>query len=113
NMHWAQPELVAEIEFAGWTEDGNVRQAAFKGLRSDKPAAEIEAERPAKPERTKMAKPMPKAKPSSKAGPTSGSTAVMDVSISHPDKALWPGENPPITKLELAQYYASVGEWMI
>ncbi|MBI2740350.1 MAG: DNA ligase D [Rhodospirillales bacterium] len=114
-IHWARPELVAEIEFAGWTADGNVRQAAFKGLRADKPAEEVEAEEAVKPEKAKMAKPVPKAKRAKSRGVTTGGgpAMVMGVSISNPNKPLWPDEMPPVTKLELARYYETVGDWMI
>lgn len=103
DVHWLKPELVAEIEFAGWTDGGNIRQAAFKGLRQDKPANEVEAERPVA---TKPVKPMTKGKLSS---------TVMGVAISHPDKALWPdaADGEPVTKFDLARYFETVGEWMI
>jgi bifunctional non-homologous end joining protein LigD len=103
-VHWLKPQLVAEIEFAGWTADGNVRQAAFKGLRMDKPAEEVETEVPA-PATTPVA--APKAgKVAAKGGPA----MVMGVAISHPDKALWPdgGDGKPVTKLDLADYFAEM-----
>jgi bifunctional non-homologous end joining protein LigD len=36
--------LVADVEFRGWTADGSVRQASFKGLREDKDPREVTRE---------------------------------------------------------------------
>ena len=110
---WLRPELVAEIEFAGWTADGLVRQAAFKALREDKPASEVEAEKPAQPATTDVPQP---AEPST-ARPLrrGGRVDVMGVLISNPDKSLWPDANDgiPVTKEDLARYYEAVGPWLI
>jgi bifunctional non-homologous end joining protein LigD len=50
--HWVKPELVAQVEFTEWTRDGRLRHPSFKGLREDKPAADVVRERPASPEDT-------------------------------------------------------------
>jgi bifunctional non-homologous end joining protein LigD len=113
DVHWLRPELVAEIEFAGWTADGNIRQAAFKGLRQDKPAREIVAEGPAM---TSVVQPAA-AKVSVKSGKSAAGKAneVMGVVISNPGKALWPhaADGDEVTKLDLAHYFEAVGDWMI
>jgi bifunctional non-homologous end joining protein LigD len=122
DVHWLKPELVAEIEFAGFTDGGNIRQAAFKGLRQDKPAEEIVAERPAmitiaSPASRKTASRKTAAK--SDRGPAKAaanrSAEVMGVVISKPDKELWPdaGDGKGVTKLDLAAYFEAVGGWMI
>lgn len=115
-MHWLKPELVAEIEFEGFTGDGMVRQAAFKGLRKDKPASEVAADKPVK---TQVAKPSAKALATRKTdtSPSASKTAsvVMGVTISKPDKSMWPdgGDGEPVTKLDLAHYMEAVGNWLI
>ncbi|MFG1463897.1 DNA ligase D [Xanthobacter sp. DSM 24535] len=127
-VHWTRPELVAEVEFAGWTTSGMVRQAAFKALREDKPAAEVEAERPAPVEETQIPLPAQGAgrgkapAPDAKATPkpsaravSSGRPQVMGVLLSNPDKPLWPDadDEVPVTKLDLARYFEAVGAWML
>ena len=47
-VHWVEPVLVAECNFAEWTSDGIVRQASFVSLRKDKPARQIVKEAPRK-----------------------------------------------------------------
>jgi DNA ligase D-like protein (predicted ligase) len=45
--HWTRPEMVAQVGFAEWTNDGRLRQPRFLGLRDDKRPADVVRERPA------------------------------------------------------------------
>ena len=50
---WLRPELVIRAEFAGWTGDGLVRQASYKGLDLGKDPRVVRRERPATPSGTR------------------------------------------------------------
>jgi bifunctional non-homologous end joining protein LigD len=133
DVRWLKPELVAEIEFAGWTSAGMVRAASFKGLREDKDPKDVVAEWPvaAAPEDSPEADTdaMPKKTPARKktrrpsratasarvSANAAGGPSVMGVSISKPDKPLWPdgGDGEPVTKLDLARYLESIGAWLL
>ena len=43
---WIRTELVCEVQFTEWTEEGILRHPSFLGLREDKPAAEVHRELP-------------------------------------------------------------------
>ncbi len=57
-VSWIEPKLVCEVEFAAWTSDGILRQAAFIALRSDKPARDIIREQAISPDELKSASPV-------------------------------------------------------
>jgi bifunctional non-homologous end joining protein LigD len=80
---WAEPKLLCEISFTGFTKDGRLRHPVFHGLREDKPARGV-----------KLEKPQEAAYP-----------------LSNPDKVLYPELS--ITKRELLEYYELVAERML
>jgi bifunctional non-homologous end joining protein LigD len=100
DVNWVEPALVAEIEFENVTSDGLFRQAAFKGLRLDKPARAVIPETPA-------LAPKERTMPARKTAARDDST-VLGITISHPDKELWPKSKlgPAVTKRDLARYMA-------
>lgn len=46
DAHWAKPQLVGEVEFTEWTEEGSIRHPSFQGLREDKKAKDVVREEP-------------------------------------------------------------------
>lgn len=93
---WVRPELVVEVEFRGWTGDGMIRHAVFKGVREDKDPMDIKDERHPYP-------------PSEAA--TAEGDAVAGITLSHPDRLLWPGQG--VTKRGLAEFYAEIADWIL
>ena len=45
-VHWVRPELVVEVKYLTWTEDGLLRQVVYEGIREDKPAREVVRQTP-------------------------------------------------------------------
>lgn len=128
---WVKPQLVCEVEFTEWTPDGSLRHPSFKGLREDKPAKSIVKEIAISPkaaapeiekeleEESAIAKRVTKPAKGEKAwAPTvkapsakmsdKTKAVVGGISISHPQRVIYPGVH--ITKQELAEYYLFVSD---
>jgi bifunctional non-homologous end joining protein LigD len=91
DVTWVEPSCVAEIEFAEWTHEGRLRAPVYLGLRDDKPAADVVAERVPLPAEIRR-----------------GSRAVK---LSNLDKPFWPEEG--ITKGDLLAYYRDVAPVLV
>ncbi|QDT74598.1 DNA ligase D [Lacipirellula limnantheis] len=117
---WVSPELVAEVAFTEWTDDGLLRHPSFQGLREDKSPKSIVREEPTlaiagKITRMKRSTGKVNSKtiasrpqhPSAR-GRTSDEPIVAGVAISHPDRVVFP--DCGVTKLDLARYYEQVAD---
>jgi bifunctional non-homologous end joining protein LigD len=117
---WVKPQLVAQIKFATWTAGNLLRQASFKGIREDKPAAQVSREgigsaakhssvkresHPAAAEARKATT----LQPSTRSVALSESSAP--VRLTHPDKIL--DRESRLTKRQLADYYWAVATHML
>ncbi len=92
-VRWAEPRLVCEIEYRGWTQDRLLRAAAFKGLRDDRPAEEIVLEALQKRSKPRVA------------------PAPIGIHLTHPERILW--EEEGITKQGLAEFYTDIADWIL
>ena len=113
HAHWVRPELVAEVRFTEWTDEGRIRHPSFQGLRADKAPTSVRRERaepapattpggPSDPARKTRTRSVP---------PASNDPEVAGVRISHPDRVMYPQEG--LTKLDVARYYEAVRDRML
>ena len=112
---WAKPELVAQVRFTTWTADNLVRQAAFLGLREDKPAKEVERE-----DATTAPRPRSDKRSSVSYHSSAGKNALVTkppgedhapVRLTNATKVLDPESG--LTKQALADYYWAIAGWML
>jgi bifunctional non-homologous end joining protein LigD len=115
HWRWMKPQLVIQVAFADWTHGGILRQPRYLGLREDRDPKTVVREEPAQTEdvvkKTKPARGADKAKaPFPKPGKPgkTASESPLGSRLTHPDRVLYPHDG--ITKLELAEYFAAVGE---
>lgn len=104
---WLEPRLVAEIKFAQWTEENLLRQASFKGLRTDKVPKDIKKE-----EADDEAQPQASAENVEKPMKAADDDLIIEgVKITHPEKIMF--YDPDITKADVIRYYEKAAAHML
>ena len=114
--HWVRPDLVAEVQFSGWTDDGIARHAVFLGLRDDvAPAAVVREEETASPEDAELASLSSALEQIERSKARGGGTVDLpggvSLEVSNLNKLLWPKLG--ITKGQLLRYYVAVAPYLL
>ncbi|ACR28259.1 DNA ligase D [Burkholderia glumae] len=128
-VRWVEPRLVAECEFAGWTRDGLLRQAAFIALREDKPTARVVRET-ALPTAGRTTGGSMDSNEAASAGHAArrrrggadepveagqarpaGAASVAGVRITHPERVV--DAQGGFRKIDVVRYYESVARWLL
>ncbi len=115
---WVKPQLVAEIQFRTWTDDGMLRQASFKGLREDKAAGEVKRENAnpgdpadalAQDDTSASESPQKASRPSKRpAQKPSTNSKHANIRLTHADKVI--DTESGLTKQILADYYDAIAD---
>ncbi|TMQ68776.1 MAG: DNA ligase D [Candidatus Eisenbacteria bacterium] len=123
---WVEPQLVAEVKFHSWTEDGHLRAPVFLRLRDDLDARDVR--------RTRAGSVRAVPKPAGGQGATREISEVLAqiergrkdfplavgshrIRLTHLDRVYWPADpalrQPALTKRDLLRYLAQVSPFIL
>jgi len=114
--HWVEPDLVAQVEFTQWTDEGRMRQPVFLGLREDREARHVVREEPGTVEgggvdTVAAGRPWEALRQhATRTRSASGEEVVelLGVRLTHPDRIYYPSLG--FTKVDLALYYVTIAD---
>jgi bifunctional non-homologous end joining protein LigD len=105
---WVKPELVCQVKFSEWTNDGVMRQPVFLGIREDKKASDVTDEKHVKvSKKGKLEEKPPKVYLQKK----EEKTMRGKVEVTNLKKIYWPDEG--YTKGDLIDYYDSMADYVL
>ncbi|MCU1260395.1 MAG: dependent ligase, partial [Bryobacterales bacterium] len=119
DITWVRPELVCEVKFSNWTEDGRLRAPVFLGLRADVSPEDCVREIPVEPGEEPDEEADPKPAPKVKKAPLLSGTAEEaritvdghELKLTHLNKVLFPSDG--YTKRDLLNYYNGVSDLLL
>jgi bifunctional non-homologous end joining protein LigD len=118
---WVQPELICEVRFSEWTNEGMLRHPAFQKLRADQTIEDTPRETANPADEAVSAKRSPRQDPDSidsalKTLRTLHGNARWDIAgrrlpLTNLDKVLWPADG--LTKRDMIEHYVRMAPYML